>query len=101
MTDRRPRSAALNGAWLAFLGSIALFAALVGLLLWPSHDGVAPDGPIVIYCAAGIKRAVEAVAKEYEAKYGVAVQPDYGGSQTLLAKIEAGRDSGRGDLYLP
>jgi len=102
MTHRRPRRAALSGVWLAFLGSVALFAVLVGLLLWPSGDGAAAQGPIVIYCAAGIKPAIEAVARDYQQQYGVEVRPDYGGSQALLTRvIEDGRDSGRADLYLP
>jgi molybdenum ABC transporter molybdate-binding protein len=102
MTRRSPRPAALQGAWLAFLGSVVLFAVLVGLLLWPSGDTGAATGPIVIYCAAGIKPAVEAVAKEYEQQYGVEVRPDYGGSQSLLTRvIEDGHDSARADLYLP
>jgi molybdenum ABC transporter molybdate-binding protein len=101
MTRRRPRPAALNGAWLAFLGSLALFAALVAALVWPSGERLAEQGPVVIYGAAVVKPAVEAIAREYEEKYGVAVRPDYGGSQTLLAKIEAAGDSGHGDLYLP
>ncbi len=102
MTPRHPRPAALRGVWLAFLGSVVLFAVLVGLLLWPSGDGAAAQGPIVIYCAAGIKPAVEAIAKEYEQKYGVQVRPDYGGSQALLARIvQNGSDSSRADLYLP
>jgi molybdenum ABC transporter molybdate-binding protein len=44
---------------------------------------------------------VEAAAKEYEQKYGVAVRPDYGGSQTLLARLEGERAAGHADLYLP
>ena len=60
------------------------------------------QGPIVIYCAAGIKPAVEAIAKEYEQKYGVEVRPDYGGSQSLLSRlIESGPDSAAADLLLP
>jgi molybdenum ABC transporter molybdate-binding protein len=102
MTPRRPRPAALRGAWLAFLGSVALFAGLVGALLWPSGDGAASRDPIVVYCAAGIKPAVEAVAKEYEQKYGVPVRPDYGGSQALLARIsQTAPEAGGADLYLP
>src|SRR5437870_3744754 len=96
------RTGALSGTWLAFLGSIALFAVLVGLLLWPSRDTSTTQGPIVIYCAAGIKPAVETIAKEYEQKYGVEVRPDYGGSQALLARlIESGPNSPAADLYLP
>ena len=41
---------------------------------------------------------VEAVAKAYERDYGVQVQLQFGGSQTLLAGIEVSR---RGDLYVP
>jgi ABC-type molybdate transport system substrate-binding protein len=102
MTRRRPRPAALRGAWLAFLGSVALFVALVGFLLWPTGDGALTHDPIVIYCAAGIKPAVEAVARDYEQKYGVPIRLDYGGSQALLARLsQTGPDAGGADLYLP
>jgi molybdenum ABC transporter molybdate-binding protein len=88
----------LNGLWLAFLASVGLLAVLVALLLWSPDEGADGDGPVVVYCAAGIKASVEAVAKEYEAKYGVPVQIQYGASATLLANVEVSR---RGDLYLP
>jgi molybdate transport system substrate-binding protein len=102
MTRRCPRSAALHGPWLAFLGSVALFLALVGVLLWPTGEKAAASGPIVVYCAAGIKPVVEAVAGEYEQQYGVPVRPDYGGSEALLARIiEEGRDAAQADLFLP
>jgi molybdenum ABC transporter molybdate-binding protein len=101
MTRRSPRPAALHGPWLAFLGSVVLFAVLVGFLVWPSGDTGATSGPIVIYCAAGIKPAVEAVAKEYERQYGVEVRPDYGGSQSLLTRLIEDRDAASADLYLP
>jgi molybdenum ABC transporter molybdate-binding protein len=102
MTRRSPRPAALHGAWLAFLGSVALFCVLVGLLLWPSGDAGTTSGPIIVYCAAGLKPAVEAVAKDYERQYGVEVRLDYGGSQSLLTRIvEDGRNSARADLFLP
>ena len=102
MPPRHPRPAALHGPWLAFLGSVALFLALIGLLLWPSGDAGQAQGPIVVFCAAGIKPVVEAVAKEYEQKYGVAVRPDYGGSQALLTRlIESNGEAGSPDLYLP
>ncbi len=102
MPPRHPRPAALHGPWLAFLGSVVLFLVLVGLLLWPSGDRAQTQGPIVIFCAAGIKPVVEAVAKEYEQKYGVAVRPDYGGSQALLTRlIESNGEAGSPDLYLP
>jgi molybdenum ABC transporter molybdate-binding protein len=102
MIPHTHRPGSLNGTWLAFLGSLALFGVLVGLLLWPSRDVPQAQEPVVIYCAAGIKPAVEAIAKEYEQKYGVEVRPDYGGSQSLLSRLsESGPDSGAADLFLP
>jgi molybdenum ABC transporter molybdate-binding protein len=89
----------MNGAWYAFLGSLALLAVLLGLLFVdPSRWFGSAREPLLVFCAAGIKQPVEAVALDYEREYGVEVQLQYGGSQTLLAQLEV---SGRGDLYLP
>ncbi len=74
---------------------------LVGLRAWNSWHGgpaTAVKRPLLLYCAAGIRPPVEAAAQAYQQDYGVEVQLQYGGSQTLLANIEA---SQRGDLYLP
>src|SRR5262245_49945166 len=96
-----PRSGKINVYLLAFIGSVAVLVALVGLLYWESRKPFTQEKqpePLVVYCAAGLRTPVEAVAKEYEAAYGVPVQIQYGGSQTLLANIEV---SHRGDLYIP
>jgi molybdenum ABC transporter molybdate-binding protein len=53
---------------------------------------------IVVFCAAGLKAPVEAVAWEYQQQYGVEIHLQYGGSNTLLAVLEV---SNRADLYLP
>jgi len=95
---RRLYSGRINGAWLAFLGSSILLAALIGLLAWPAGSGETSKTPLLVYCAAGLKKSVAAVAKEYEKETGVPVQLNYGGSQTLLAEFEINK---RGDLYLP
>ena len=90
--------ARITSAWLAFLGSVALLVVLVVLLAWNPQQPVGTKEPLLVYCAAGIKGPVEAVAREYEKLFGVPIQLQYGGSQTLLASIEI---SQRGDLYLP
>jgi molybdenum ABC transporter molybdate-binding protein len=96
----RWRAAQLHGAGLAFLGSAVVLAVLVGLLIRGTGGRPAPAEarPLVVCCAAGIKAPVEAIAREYEERYGVPVHLEYGGSQTLLARLEL---SDRGDLYLP
>lgn len=95
----RPRRGSLHVAWTAFLGSVLVLGVLVGLLLYdPARPPAPGQEPLLLYCAAGIKAPVEAVARQYEEEYGVPVQLQFGGSQTLLANIEV---SQRGDLYLP
>src|SRR4051812_33243272 len=78
----------ISTTWLTFLGSGALLIILIILLAWNPQRSAAVKSPLVIYCAAGIKAPVEAVAREYEKLEGVSIQLQYGGSQTLLASIE-------------
>ncbi len=90
-----------NNYLLGFLASVALLIGLVVLLLGDPQKWFAGERstePLVVYCAAGIRLPVEAAAREYELAYGVPVQLQFGGSQTLLAGIEVTR---RGDLYIP
>ena len=78
-----------------------MLIVLVGLLAWSSWRGPrvqTTTRPLLLYCAAGIRPPVEEAARDYQKEYGVEVQLQYGGSQTLLANIEASK---RGDLYLP
>src|SRR4051812_1905763 len=87
----------MNMALLAFAGTVALLAILVALLV-SKPTQTASKTPLVMYCAAGLKAPVEAAAKAYELEFGVPIQLQFGGSQTLLANIEISK---RGDLYLP
>lgn len=54
--------------------------------------------PLRVFCAAGLKPAVEKIALEYEKTYKVPVELQYGPSQTLLAGIAVTKS---GDLYIP
>lgn len=81
-----------------FLGSVFLVAGLVALLVWRPPAGPVVSGrPLVVFCAAGLKPAVDRIAADYTRRYGVVVQLQYGGSGTLLNNL---RLAGRGDLYL-
>ena len=53
--------------------------------------------PLLVFCAAGIKPPVEAVAREYEKQFGVAVELQYGGSGTLLGNLRIAKS---GDLFV-
>ena len=84
----------MNKAKIVFLILLAcLLAPICFLLLIPSEKG----SPLLVYCAAGMRKPMAAIARRYEEQYGVRVDLQFAGSGTLLANAEA---SGKGDLYL-
>lgn len=94
----------MNSARNVVLGSLVAFAVLIGLLAWnPRSRSLATSAagtlarPLLVYCAAGMKAPTEAIAKDYERRFGVPVQLQFGGSGTLLSNL---RVSKQGDLFL-
>lgn len=82
------------------LGIIAVLAILAGSLLWFFFKNDDKDGTgrtITVYCAAGLKKPVEAIAEQYRRESGVQVQLQYGGTGTLLSQMSVAR---RGDLFV-
>ncbi len=57
------------------------------------------DAPssLFMYCAAGLRAPVEQIVADYKQEFGVDVQLQYGGSNTLLSQMEVSKI---GDLYL-
>lgn len=81
-----------TGWKLAFGGSVLLFLGLaVTLFHGPPANA---HGPLLVYCAAGLRQPVEAAVKAY----GGDIQLQFGGSQTLLANLELTK---KGDLFIP
>ena len=84
--------------------SLTLFLALIALLCLalvrlgnPSSSG---DGePLTLYCAAGIRHAVEPAVRAFEEETGTTVHIQFGGSGSLLGQLQV--DGGAADLYLP
>jgi molybdate transport system substrate-binding protein len=80
--------------------SVAVVFILIAMLLWdsPRSGNKTPTNEsLLMYCAAGIKNPVEALARAYEAEYGTMVRLEYGGSGTMLSRLRVAR---LGDLYL-
>ena len=79
----------MNPARKVLVGSLLALAVLVGLLFWkpttPSHAQSAQ--PLLVYCAAGLKAPVEAIAHHYQQRFGIPVQIQFGGSGTLLSNL--------------
>lgn len=94
MTRRTSSSSVLVLGAAILVGSIAL-------LFWlgrsQSTDNRPGERALMLYCAAGVKPPIEEIVEEYQRETGRRVQIEYGGSGTLLAKIEVVQ---RGDLYI-
>ncbi|ETA69183.1 molybdenum ABC transporter, periplasmic molybdate-binding protein [Methanolobus tindarius DSM 2278] len=53
---------------------------------------------LLVYCGAGMRKPMDEIGVLFEEEYGVPVQYNYAGSNTLLTQIEL---TGEGDVYMP
>jgi molybdenum ABC transporter molybdate-binding protein len=76
-----------------------LLAAALALAMPACDHGPRHAAPLTltVYCAAGLKKPVEAIAAKYREELGTEVQLQYGGTGTLLSQIRVAQ---RGDLFL-
>lgn len=86
---------------------IALIVAVCALIVlaWMLVDIAEPVGVdakqgnqrLFVYCAAGTRPAIEAIVNQYSDEFGVRIEIQYQGSNTLLSQIEVARS---GDIYI-
>ncbi len=89
----------MNLLWALLLGA----AVLTGLLIWLMSSGsssrtVNPD-TLIVYAAAGMRVPVEEIAQQYEEEYGVTLEIQYNGSNTLLNQLQTDKFN-QADVYL-
>ncbi len=94
-----PRGGRMNSLWGLLLGAVAIIAGLVALLRVGGPGDRPTSNTIKVYCAAGLRGPMEQVAQKYTEEYGVQVDFQYGGSNTLLNQIEVNKFD-TADLYL-
>jgi len=95
---RASRAASANTALVFVIGSVVAVALLSGALLLLGRSGRPATGAtLTLYCAAGLRPPVERIVEQYARECGGSVRIQYGGSNTLLGQIEAGKV---GDLFL-
>lgn len=95
----RERSGRLNTLWVLLLGTAGLIGLLTLLLLQGGPSRQPAEQPLLMYCAAGLRGPVEQIVQQYEQEYGVRVELQYGGSNTLLNQLEVDQFS-TVDLFL-
>lgn len=98
----RQRRGAVSWPVLVMIASLLLLGLLAASLVdRPARreSGELPaQQPLVVYCAASNRGVLEVIRQDYEQKFGVRLQVQYGASQSLLASLEVSQS---GDLYLP
>ena len=80
---------------------LALAALLAALALFQKR-GTTPGSPttttaLTVYCAAGLKQPVEAIAAKYRSEFGVEVRLQYGPTGALLSNLRVAK---QGDLFI-
>jgi len=80
--------------------TLAVVAALVFFLNRDTGDG---KQTLVVYCAAGVKKAVEEAAGKFEEETGAKVSLEYSSSGVLANKLKLDKEGGspRADVYVP
>jgi molybdate transport system substrate-binding protein len=77
---------------------IALALALSAVVLF--HRGNAPSttqGTLTVYCAASLKKPVEAIAEQYRKEFGIEVSLQYGNTGSMLSALRVAK---KGDLFI-
>lgn len=81
------------------VGSLVLLAGLVLLLYREARpQSESPAKPLIVYCAAALKPAMQAAASEYQRETGVNVEFRFGNSEHVLSTAALTHE---GDLFLP
>lgn len=100
--DRTPEATcsrtagSINTATVIVAASLIVVIVLIVLLL-PRRPHAASGQPLLVFCAAGIKAPVEAIAQAYAKESGANIQLQYGGSGTLLSNLRVAK---AGDLFV-
>ena len=83
------------------LVAMVVVTAILGFALWRGASGPVDNEnrPLVMHTAAGTRAAVEDVVSRYEEEYGVKVELQFGGSNSLLNQLQVNKFD-TADLYL-
>lgn len=92
----RRRAAAALAAIASLVALLLLGAALVWLD--SSFGAGQAQPPLFVYCAAGLRAAVEPAVKQFEQESGVSVRMQYGPSGGLESQIKLSK---KGSLFIP
>ena len=87
-----------GAGWLALTLSV-----VVGMVFLLNRDPDVGGQELLVYCATGVKKAVEEAAGKFEQETGVRVSLEYASSGVLASKLKIDKEGGvpRADVYIP
>jgi molybdate transport system substrate-binding protein len=94
-----PRAGRTNALFSLTVGAMAILAVATFLLFQGGPGEVKESKKLVMLCAAGIRVPVEKLVEEYEKEYGVHVELQFGGSNSLFNGLQLNEHSDA-DLFL-
>ena len=81
--------------------TIGILLVLLGGAFWWLTNDNDRDGPgsadLLFHCAAGLRKPMSEIARQYEEEFGVKVNLQFGGSGAFASQLELGGV----ELYLP
>ena len=99
-----------NNSW-SLIAFLSLIVIVILFLFLDNKDssnrsaGVSSKGdePLTVYCAAGVRKAVEEVAKKFEQEMGYSVALEYANSGVLENRLYQDKEAGidNADIYIP
>ena len=95
----RRRDGRINLLWALLLGAVSLVCGLIWLMSAGTSSRAADQDTLIVYAAAGMRVPMEEIAQQYEAEYGVTLEIQYNGSNTLLNQLQTDKFN-QADVYL-
>ena len=89
----------INSLWALLLGAVSLICLMIFLMRLGTRSHNEDRSTLIIYAAAGMRVPVEEIAQQYETEYGVTLEVQYNGSNTLLNQLQTDKFN-KADIYL-
>ena len=93
------RAGRINLMWTLLLGAGTLIVVLIWLMKAGTRTSSQDSDELVVYSAAGMRIPMEEIAAQYEAEFGITLEIQYAGSNTLLNQLQTDQFS-TADVYL-
>jgi molybdenum ABC transporter molybdate-binding protein len=95
----RGRAGRVNPLWVMLLGTVCLIGVLVFVLKVGTSPRDTDSELLIVYSAAGMRVPMEQIVDDYMAEYGVMIEIQFNGSNTLLNQLQTDKFTAV-DLYI-